>query len=240
MDKPNFSKIPRHVAIIMDGNRRWSKQHNLPIIEGHRQGVNVLKPLIKRGLELGIEVMTFWAFSTKNFKRDASFLSDIMTVFREALDNRKWFEEIKEAGGQINIIGDPKKFPQDILKKMQDSLNQSKPEETKMLVNFALEYEGRDEIVRAVKKAKKAESEGKLDLDNLTIEQFSSYLDTAGMPDPDLMIRTGGDIRISGYLLWQIADTELYFTETLWPDFTPEQLDKAVEEYVNRDRRFGK
>jgi undecaprenyl diphosphate synthase len=234
------TKIPRHVALIMDGNRRWARQRGWKEVEGHRQGVKVLKPLIQRGLDLGIEVMTFWAFSTKNFKRDVGFLSDIMTVFREALDNKKWFEEIKEAGGQINIIGDPKKFPQDILKKLQEYLGKSQPEKTKMIVNFALEYEGRDEIVRAIKKAKKAEVEGKLDLGNLTVEQFDNFLDTAGMPDPDLMIRTGGDIRISGYLLWQIADTELYFTETLWPDFTPERLNEALDEYANRERRFGK
>lgn len=231
-----MEKIPRHIAIIMDGNRRWAKRKDLGEIEGHRQGVKVTKPVIQKAFDLGVEVVTFWAFSTKNFKRDVSFITNIMQVFRETLDKKEWFDEINDAGGELRIIGNPKSFPEDIRRKVQEYLNTNKPAKKRGVVNFALEYEGRDEIVRAVRKAAAAGE----NMAGMTAELFETYLDTAGQPDPDLVIRTGGDIRISGYLLWQIADAELYFTETLWPDFGPEALVEAIEEYGGRERRLGK
>ncbi len=238
MSKPD--KIPRHVAIIMDGNRRWAKKRGLPEVDGHRQGVKVIKPIIRRAFDCGVEVITFWAFATKNFKRDKKFLKDIMEVFRETLDRRQWFEEIKDAGGKINIIGDPKRFPKDILKKVDQYLTEMQPKNPKGLVNFGLEYEGRDEIVRAIKKMYAQIESGEFKIKDLTIDTFVQFLDTAGMPDPDLMIRPGGELRLSGYLLWQVCDAELYFTDVLWPDFTVEEFDKALEEYSRRNRRFGR
>lgn len=231
-----MQKIPKHIAIIMDGNRRWARGKGLSEIEGHRQGVKVIKPVIQRAFDLGVEVVTFWAFSTKNFKRDVGFITNIMQVFRETLDKKEWFDEITEAGGELRIIGNPKSFPEDIRRRVQDYLQSNKPKERKGVVNFALEYEGRDEIMRAIRKAAGAGES----MEDMNADTFEKYLDTAGQPDPDLVIRTGGDIRISGYLLWQIADAEFYFTETLWPDFGPQVLDKAIEEYSGRERRLGK
>lgn len=235
MHMTTLNKIPKHIAIIMDGNRRWARERGLPDVEGHRQGVQVIKPLIRHAFDLGVEVLTFWAFSTKNFKRDQNFLKDIFDVFRETLDKREWFEEIRQMGGKVNIIGNPTHFPKDILKRVQGYLDEQNNGTTKY-VNFALEYEGRDEILRAIKKLAK---EGK-NMADIEFDNIADNLDTAGMPDPDLMIRTGGEIRLSGYLLWQIADSELYFTDTYWPDFTPDKLDEAIQEYSSRDRRFGK
>lgn len=232
--------IPKHVAIIMDGNRRWARERGLREIEGHRQGVKVIKPIVKRAIDLGIESITFWAFSTKNFKRDKNFLRDIMNVFRETLSNKKWFDEIKEYGGRLNIIGNPKRFPGDIMKRLNSYLKNSQPEIEKAVVNFGLEYEGRDEIIRAIKKMYQQIEKGTFNIKDLSVDNFSQFLDTAGQPDPDLMIRTGGNERISGYLLWQIDDTELYFTDVYWPDFTVEKFDKALTEYADRERRFGK
>ncbi len=229
-------KYPRHVALIMDGNRRWARARGLDEVEGHRAGVEAIKPIIKRAFDLGIEVVTFWAFSTKNFARDKSFLMSIFGVFRETLDRKDWFRDIQEIGGKIQIIGDPKSFPGDIRAKLNQYLENQKPERVRGIVNFALEYEGRDEIVRAIRKL----GQEKVNLEKLTEEKFGLYLDTAGLPDPDLMIRTGGDVRLSGYLLWQVADSELYFVDTLWPDFGVEQFDEALAEYQKRERRFGK
>ena len=236
----NQVKTPRHVALIMDGNRRWARARNLPDVDGHRQGVKMIKPLIKRAFEFGIESITFWAFATKNFKRDKDFISGIMTVFRETLDRREWFEEIRDAGGKLNIIGNPKRFPKDIIKKMNQYLADCQPDKPKGIVNFGLEYEGRDEIIRAIRKMYDQIQKRKFNIKDLDLNTFEQYLDTAGQPDPDLMIRTGGELRLSGYLLWQIADTELNFTNVLWPDFTVEEFDKALEEYAQRNRRFGK
>lgn len=236
MEHTTITKIPKHVALIMDGNRRWARQRNLAEVDGHRQGVAVIKPLIQRAFDLGIEVLTFWAFSTKNFRRDPGFIKGIMQVFRETLDKREWFDEITEAGGEIRIIGDPQHFPGDIRKKMEDYLQKNRITEKRGVVNFAIEYEGRHELLRAIRKM----ADEKMDLENVTEEMVSSHLDTAGLPDPDLMIRTGGDQRLSGYLLWQVSDAELYFTNTLWPDFTVEKFDEALVDFANRERRFGK
>jgi len=229
-------KYPRHVAIIMDGNRRWAKARGLDEVEGHRAGVEVIKPLINRAFELGIEVITFWAFSTKNFERGNGFLSKIFGVFRETLERRDWFSEIQAIGGKIQIIGNPERFPADIKKRLNECLASQKVEKQRGIVNFALEYEGRDEIVRAMRKMAK----NGVDMENVRVEKVGDYLDTAGLPDPDLMIRTGGEVRLSGYLLWQIADSELYFSDVLWPDFDEKQFDLALEEYARRERRFGK
>lgn len=228
--------LPKHVALIMDGNRRWARARGVEEAEGHRTGRDGIKPLIKYGMDVGIEVMTFWAFSTKNFKRDAEFLRQLFGVFRETLGLKSWFDEIREAGGEIRIIGDLSGFPADIVQKICGYLESSKIDNPRMIVNFALGYEGRDEIVRAVRKMVEAGE----DVAAIDEEMMDRYVDTAGLPDPDLLIRTGGDIRVSGYMLWQLADTELYFTETLWPDFNVECLKEALAEYAARERRFGR
>jgi len=229
-------RVPKHVALIMDGNRRWARARGVEEADGHRRGRDMIKPLIAYGLDHGIEVMTFWAFSTKNFKRDREFLKQLFGVFRETLGLKSWFEEIREAEGEVRIIGDLSGFPKDIVRRLKKFVEEGHVENPRMVVNFALGYEGRDEIVRAVRKMVEAGE----DIASIDEGMMEKYLDTAGLPDVDLLIRTGGDLRLSGYLLWQVADAELYFTETLWPDFEVGKLEKALEEFRSRDRRFGR
>ncbi len=217
------TKLPKHVAIIMDGNRRWAKKQGLAAIAGHAYAVDeVVEKLIERAGELGIEYLTMWAFSTENWKRDKEEVSALMNLFRKALMTK--VQRFIEKGARLRLIGDISKFAPDIQEGMKKAIEESR-KNTKITVTFALNYGGRDEIKRAVVKGG---------------VEFENYLDTAGMPDPDLIIRTGGEQRLSGFLLWQSAYSELYFTEVLFPDFTAEELDKAVEEYQTRQRRFGK
>ena len=223
----------QHVAIIMDGNRRWARARDLEEIEGHRAGVDRLKEVVDEARELGIEYLTVWAFSTKNFNRSASFLRQIMMIFRETLAKENWWNELKEKQVRLQVIGNLDLFPKDIVQKIEEYLADT-ASDPKLTLTIALGYEGRDEIVRAIGKLL-AENRQKID-----IVGFERYLDTAGMPDPDLIIRTGGDTRLSGYLLWQMADAELYFCETLWPDFGKDDLQRALGSYETRERRFGK
>lgn len=217
------TNIPNHIAIIMDGNRRWAKSKGLPAIAGHAYAVeNTTEALIERAGELGVKYLTLWAFSTENWGRAKDEVSGLMNLFRKALITK--VEKFIEKGARLRMIGDISRFAPDIQEGMNKAMKASE-QNTKIMVTFALNYGGRDEIKRAVEK-------GGVD--------FEKYLDTAGMPDPDLVIRTGGEQRLSGFLMWQSPYSELYFTETLFPDFGPKQLDKAIEEYQGRQRRFGK
>lgn len=217
------TKIPKHVAIIMDGNRRWAKAKGLGAVAGHAFAVDsVVEQLIERAGEMGIEYLTMWAFSTENWKRDEQEVNGIMNLFRKALMTK--VEKFIAKGARLKMIGDISKFAPDIQEGMKKAMQVSEKND-KITVTFALNYGGRDEIQRAV---------GKGGAD------FEKHLDTVGMPDPDLIVRTGGEQRLSGFMMWQSAYSELYFTETLFPDFGPEQLDMAIEEYQGRQRRFGK
>lgn len=225
---------PRHVAIIMDGNRRWAKQHKLQVLKGHSYVVNtVIEPLVDRCIELGIPYLTLWAFSTENWNRDEQEVKGLLEIFRTAF--KKNAEDLHKKGVRLNILGNIDRFPPDIAKQAKEWVNLSK-QNTKITVNFALNYGGRDEILRAIHKL----AQQGVDVGNLTEEQLSSQLDTAGQPDPDLIIRPGGEKRLSGYLTWQSVYAELYFTDTLMPDFSPAKLDEAIEEFQRRQRRFGK
>ena len=228
--------IPTHVAIIMDGNRRWAKEHHLPELMGHRRVADeILEPLIEHGAKIGIAYMTFWAWSTENWGREKEEVAGIMDIFRHVIKNN--WKRLAQKGVRIKIIGDISKFPKDI----QESLNRV-VEETKnnkrITTIFALNYGGRDEILRAVNKL---HGNSKFEIRNskLTEEMFSSILDTSDIPDPELIIRTGGEQRLSGFLLWQSQYSELYFPSFYMPDFTSERLDEAVVEYGRRQRRFG-
>jgi undecaprenyl diphosphate synthase len=217
------TKIPTHVAILMDGNRRWAKAKGLGAVAGHAFAVDsVVEQLIERAGELGIKNLTMWAFSTENWGREKDEVNGIMNLFRKALMTK--VKKLIEKGARLKMIGDMSKFAPDIQEGMKQAMEASE-KNTKITVTFALNYGGRDEIVRAVAKGG---------------GDFEKYLDTAGMPDPDLIIRTGGEQRLSGFMMWQSAYSELYFTETLFPDFGPAQLDIAVEEFQRRQRRFGK
>lgn len=222
-----------HVAIIMDGNRRWAKNRGLSAVEGHAYAAeSVIEPLIEECVKQKIPYVTFWAFSTENWKRDQEEIDGLMKVFRSALGPLA--ARFLKKGAKMRLLGDINRFPKDIAKKTLDLINNSKAN-TAITVTFALNYGGRDEILRAVKKV----IQDKVKPADLTEEKFASYLDTAGIPDPDLIIRTGGEQRLSGYLPWQAVYAELYFTPLLFPDFTPKELNQALTEFRNRDRRFG-
>lgn len=222
-------RIPRHVAIIMDGNRRWAKKKGLAAIGGHSYVVEkIVEPIIERCGELGIEYLTLWTFSTENWKRDADEVNGLMQLFRKALATK--VASFIKKGARLRMIGDMGRFAPDIQLGMREAMEKSE-KNTKITVTFAMNYGGRDEILRAIKKLGRVpDSE----------EELARYLDTAGMPDPDLIIRTGGEQRTSGFMSWQAAYAELYFTETLMPEFTTEKFDEAIEDYQGRQRRFGK
>jgi undecaprenyl diphosphate synthase len=230
----------KHLAIIMDGNRRWARAKGLGAINGHEHVVNnVMEPIVDRCIELGIPYLTMWAFSTENWDRDKVELEGLMRLFRHAFDKR--VEDLHKKGVRLQVLGEIDRFPKDVAQKSREWIEISK-NNTKITVSFALNYGGRDEILRAIKRLLADVQSGKLNASNLKITEqlFSQYLDTANMPDPDLVIRAGGELRLSGFLTWQSVYSELYFTSTLMPDFTVADLDKAIEEYSRRKRRFGK
>jgi undecaprenyl diphosphate synthase len=230
--------IPNHVAIMMDGNRRWAKKQGLAAIAGHAYAVeNTVEALIERAGELGVKYLTLWAFSTENWGREKDEVSGLMNLFRKALVTK--VKKFIEKGARLKMIGDMTKFSPDIQEGMKRAVEASKKND-KITVTFALNYGGRDEILRAI--GKMINDPARSDLVGLRLQDqtLEKYLDTAGMPDPDLVIRTGGEQRTSGFLMWQSAYSELYFTETLFPEFTPRELDRAVEEFQRRQRRFGK
>lgn len=226
-------KIPKHVAIIMDGNRRWAKKQGLAAIAGHAYAVeNTVEKLIERAGEMGIKYLTLWAFSTENWRRDSEEVSGLMNLFRKALLTK--VEKFIQKGARLKMIGDISRFAPDIQEGMKKAMEESEKND-KITVTFALNYGGRDEIVRAINHLTIKP------LDHLIMEKdLEKYLDTAGMPDPDLIIRTGGEQRMSGFMMWSGAYSELYFTDKLFPEFSPEEFDKAIEEYQTRQRRFGK
>lgn len=236
--------IPKHVAIIMDGNRRWAKEKGLSSFAGHKKGEKAIEPIVDTAIEMGIPYLTFWAFSTENWRRDKKEVSFLLNLYRENLDKK--VDSFHRKNVRLNVIGNISMFPKDIQEKTKQWMEKTKNNK-KITVNIALSYGGRDEIIRTIKKlsdqliSKSVNcQELKEQFNNITIQQFSNFLDTAGQPDPDLLIRTGGEKRLSGFLLWQMEYTELYFTDTYWPDFTPEQFKKAIGEYQHRRRRFGK
>lgn len=231
--KPDEHNIPKHVAIIMDGNRRWAAARGLGPVAGHEAAAKkAIEPIIDRAMERGIKFLTFWAFSTENWKRDKRELAGLFRIFRDGLKEKT--KKLKEKGVRLQILGDISKFPKDIAKRAIEGVKKSMGNR-KITVSFALNYGGRPEILRAVKKM----LEDRLQPKKLTEECFSSYLFTREMPDPDLIIRTGGEVRLSGFMPWQGIYAELYFTPVLWPDFSPREFDKAIADFRRRTRRFG-
>ncbi|NOY14838.1 MAG: di-trans,poly-cis-decaprenylcistransferase [bacterium] len=237
--------LPKHIAIIMDGNRRWAQKNKKKALFGHRYAAETtIEPIIDRARQLGIPYLTLWAFSTENWRRDPQEVQGLLQIFRDGLkDQGKKFIQKKI---RLNVIGDYTAFPQDIVELTNYYLKKTAGF-TDLTVTFALNYGGRDEIIRAIGKLYQHQPNI---LDQIKTSNWQTrkqiaqtiakYLDTHKMPDPDMIIRTGGEKRLSGYLLWQIEYAELFFTPTLWPDFTPEELDNLLDEYKNRHRRFGK
>ncbi len=228
---------PQHIAIIMDGNGRWATAKGLPRTEGHRQGAQTVTRILEAAHKRGIRYVTLYAFSTENWKRPADEVNTLMDLFRQYL--KKDLSELEKQSVRIHFIGDRTRFPQDIQTRM-NKLEQSTRLHDQYHLILALSYSGRDELTRAVKRLAEQVKAGQFNPADVTAEVIEAALDTAGIPDPDLMIRTSGEQRISNFLLWQLAYTEMYFTPVYWPDFTEEELDKAIEAFRTRDRRFGK
>lgn len=226
-------QIPKHIAMILDGNRRWAKQKKAPkVTEGHRVGADVLLDILKAGKELGVKVMTLYVFSTENWMREPIEVMGLMWLFETYI--RKQIPEMLEHQIRFRTIGDVSKFPEAV----QEAIAEAKQATSNcngMEVVFAMNYGARDEIKRAVQKIVAS----KVAPDEITEALIASHLDTAEYPDPDLLIRTGGEDRVSNFLLWQLSYTELYTSQTLWPDFLPQDLLDAVLEYQQRERRVG-
>ncbi len=225
-------RIPKHVGIIMDGNGRWAEVRGLPRIEGHRKGVERSKEVIEIAVELGLKALTLYAFSLENWRRPSSEVSTLMKLLELYL--KKEIESLMKKDVVFKTIGETERLPEHIREIVRLAEEKTASNRGMTLIT-ALSYGGRNEILRA---AKKIISSG-MKPDALSEEVFSSYLDTAGMPNPDLIIRTSGEMRISNFLLWQGAYSEFYFTETLWPDFTKDEFLIAIQDYQRRDRRFG-
>ncbi len=228
--------IPRHVALILDGTGRWAKKRGLPRTMGHKEGCKTVEKTVEVAARLGIQYLTVYGFSTENWKRSAEEVGALMQLFRFYMV--RLLKIASENNVRVKMIGDRRRFDQDIIDGI-GRLERETKDNTGLTFVIAVNYGGRDEILRAAAKLAADIKAGKLDEAQLSEETFASYLDTAGMPDPDLLIRTSGEIRLSNYLLWQLAYTEIYVTDTLWPDFDQEELEKAILQYNKRERRFG-
>ena len=227
----------KHIAIIMDGNGRWAKKRNLPRSAGHKKGAETLQEIVKGASEMGIKYMTVYAFSTENWKRDKEEVDYLMNLLRQYLKNE--LEEINKQGGRILFIGEKDMLDGDIVAQM-DNIESKTANNDKFTFIVALSYGSRAEILSAVKKISSLVARGDMTVTDIDENSFSSMLYTRNIPDPDLVIRTSGEQRISNYLLWQIAYSELFFTKTLWPDFTVAELKEIVDDFNSRERRYGK
>lgn len=229
-------KGPRHVAIIMDGNGRWAAKRALPRALGHRQGVEAVRRAVRTAIENGIEYLTLYSFSSENWSRPKDEILELMSLLRRYISRD--LADLHEHGVKIRIIGTDAGVDEDIISMMKDAEKLTR-ENTRLNLNVAFNYGSRDEMVRAAKKLAQRVEKGELSSSDITSETFESALDTAGIPDPDLLIRTSGEMRLSNFLLWQCAYTEFLFVDCYWPDFGKEQFEAAIAEYRGRDRRFG-
>ena len=224
-----MTSLPKHIAIIMDGNGRWAKARHLPRTAGHKKGVEATKKIVRHAGEIGIEYLTLYAFSTENWSRPENEVNDLMGMLRRFL--KADAVELLENNVRLRMIGSRDRLNNDIID-MIHSLEDQSQNNSGLKLNIALDYGGRQEILRAVNTCIKQGKE-------VTEEEFSKHLYTTGIPDPDLVIRTSGEMRISNFLLWQSAYSEFMFTDTLWPDFTPKDFDNCIAEYNSRERRYG-
>jgi len=236
-EKIILSKIPCHIAVIMDGNGRWAKQMGLNRIAGHQNGVNAVKNLIEASAELGIKYLTIYAFSTENWTRPDSEVAALMNLMVQSINNET--ETLLKNNIRIKTIGDNNRFENNVKEKLAEAIDKTSVC-TGLNLIVALSYSSRWEITNAAKQLAIDVKNGAVDLEHINETKFEEYLTTAGIPDPDLLIRTSGEMRISNFLLWQMAYTEIHITNVLWPDFGKEDLFKAVIDYQNRERRFGK
>jgi undecaprenyl diphosphate synthase len=226
------SSLPRHVAIIMDGNGRWAKQRGLPRIEGHRAGAKNVRKVARAFADHGIKYLTLFAFSTENWDRPKEEVTGLLHLLSQGIDEE--IQRFHQANIKLVHIGKPDRLPLELRRKIKSAIELTK-DNTRMTLCLAFDYGGRSEIVDAVRCIK----EGNVSPEGINETIFSSYLGTADIPDPDLLIRTGGEFRLSNFLLWQVAYSELYFTPVSWPDFNKKEIEKALLDYKQRQRRFG-
>jgi len=229
-------KLPQHIAIIMDGNGRWANRRSLERIMGHTRGMESVKEIVKTCRELGIRVLTLYAFSLENWNRPKTEIKGLFKLLKRYL--RSELKELYKNNIQIKSIGHLESLPPDVQDVVREAIEKTR-DNSGMILNVALSYGSRDEILQAVARIAARAAAGTISLSEITEEMFSQELYTAGLPDPDLLIRTSGELRISNFLLWQLAYTEIYVTDVLWPDFRKQELYKALLDYQKRQRRFG-
>lgn len=228
--------MPKHIAIIMDGNRRWAKARNLPVKAGHKEGAETLKRVVRYANKIGIKYVTVYAFSTENWKRSEEEVNALMFLLESYLD--EFSKEANTENFVIRVLGDLTVLSKKLQKSINDAIERTK-NNTGTVLNIALNYGGRNEIVNAVKQIALRVKEGTLSVEDISEDVVSENLYTNGIPDPDLLIRTSGEIRLSGFLPWQSVYSEFLFIDKLWPDFSEQDLDEAIEVYKNRNRKFG-
>jgi undecaprenyl diphosphate synthase len=230
-------EVPRHVALIMDGNGRWARERGLPRWEGHRQGMEAVRETVKAALEAGLEHLTLYAFSRENWARPEEEVEALMDLLREFVDREK--EDLREQGVRVQVFGELDDLPASARRAAEELQRHTRPGD-RLGLNLAISYGGRAEIVQAARKLARLAVLEALRPEDITEERFGRELYTAEWPDPDLLIRTGGEYRLSNFLLWQCAYTELFITDCYWPDFRRDQLYEAIRSYQDRDRRFGR
>jgi len=231
-----IQNVPEHIAIILDGNGRWAKKHHLPTSAGHKAGADTLRNIANFAESIGVKYLTAYAFSTENWKRSKKEVDYLMNLLDDYID--RYIKDAKKNNMKFVVIGDTTALSLKLQEKI-DILHELSAEKSGLQLNMAINYGGRDEIVRAAKKLAADHTSGKIITEQITEELFEKYTDTSKIPYPSILIRTGGDMRISNFLLWQIAYSEFYFTDILWPDFKEKDLLAAIESYSGRDRRFG-
>ena len=229
-------KFPKHIAIIMDGNRRWARGRNLPVKLGHKAGADNLKEIAKYANKIGLKYLTVYAFSTENWKRSEEEVSGLMLLLKTYLDD--FLKEVDTKNIRLNVIGDITRLSVDIQTSIKKCIEKTE-NNTGLVLNIAFNYGGRAELIKATKEIAMDVKNGKISEDEISEELISNHLYTAGMPDPDLLIRTSGEMRISGFLIWQLSYTEFLFSNKYWPEFSTEDLDLAIKEYQKRNRKYG-
>lgn len=228
--------MPKHIAIIMDGNRRWAKNKMLPVKLGHKQGAETLKKIVRHANKIGLEYITVYAFSTENWKRSKEEVDSLMSLLENYLDD--FAKEADTENIVIRVLGDLTALSESLQESIRKTVERTR-NNTGTIFNIALNYGGRNEIVNAVKEISKEVASGSLNVEDISENIVSEHLYTKSIPDPDLLIRTSGELRLSGFLPWQTVYSEFIFLEKLWPDFTPEDLDEAIETFKKRNRKFG-
>lgn len=231
------ANLPQHLAIIMDGNRRWAKKRGLPVVMGHRQGAKTLENVCQEAKKIGVKYMTVYAFSTENWQRSAEEVNALMTLLREYL--KDGFQELQKNKVRILFVGERQMLDTDIVVKMNE-IEQQTASNSDFTLCLAISYGSRQEIIHAARRAAEMVKRGEITTEDIDEKLFSGLLYTKDIPDPDMVVRTSGEQRISNYLLWQIAYSELYFTDVLWPDFGRKELDDIIQNYNTRERRYGK